>query len=201
MLIAFDFAQCPDGPVFGLDEAGRGALVGPVVAACVRMNCALPIEGINDSKRVSPAKRERIAKHIREQAICYGIGLATEAEIESHNILVATKMAMARAFVAMDGGDGFLLIDAIDPSFIGQRGCGIVRGDSKSYAVAAASILAKTHRDELMRRLSDEYPGYGFEVHKGYGTKAHIDAIREMGPCPCHRPSFLKGILNGTKSE
>lgn len=195
-LTGFDAAYEQSHPVFGMDEAGRGALVGPVVAACVCMDHTTPIEGVNDSKKISEKRRERIGAVIREQALSYGIGVADVLEIERYNILNATKLAMKRAFLAMQTTHCFLLIDALDPGFLGVKGEGVIQGDAKSYAIAAASILAKTHRDGLLRALAKEYPGYGFAVHKGYGTKAHIRAIREMGPCPLHRMSFLSRIIH-----
>ncbi len=195
-MVAFDALHCGQSAVFGMDEAGRGALVGPVVAACVCLQSTTLIEGINDSKLISQKRREMIAQSIRSQAIAFGIGVADVAEIEERNILNATKLAMKRAYEAMAICDGILLIDAIDPAFLGVRGVGIIKGDCKSYAIAAASILAKTHRDAHMRELAKQYPAYGFESHKGYGTKAHIEAIRTVGPCPLHRLSFLKGILD-----
>ncbi len=195
-MVAFDAMHCGQSPAFGMDEAGRGALVGPVVAACVHLDRQTLIEGINDSKLIAENRREAIAKLIRRQALSYGVGAADVCEIEELNILQATKLAMKRAYEAMEACEGMLLIDAIDPSFLGVRGVGIVKGDSKSYAIAAASILAKTHRDSLMRELATQYPAYGFDVHKGYGTKVHIEAIKTNGPCPVHRLSFLKGILH-----
>ncbi len=194
-LTDFDACYTVDHPVFGMDEAGRGALVGPVVAACVCLDNSKPIEGVNDSKKIAEKRREKIGTLIREQALCYGIGMANVDEIERYNILNATKLAMKRAYEAIQTMECYLLIDALDPTCLGARGVGIVHGDAKSYAIAAASILAKTHRDGLLRALAKEYPGYGFDVHKGYGTKAHIHAIRSLGPCPFHRLSFLKRIL------
>lgn len=195
-MVAFDTSMSENIPVFGMDEAGRGALVGPVVAACVCLDSTNLIEGVRDSKLIAEKRREAIAQIIREQALCVGVGSADVAEIETYNILNATKMAMRRAYESIKSKECYLLIDAIDPSFLGVQGTGIIKGDAKSYAIAAASIIAKTHRDSLMREMAKKYPGYGLEVHKGYGTKAHIEAIHTLGPTPMHRLSFLKGILN-----
>ncbi len=193
-LTDFDAAYGESFPVFGMDEAGRGALVGPVVAACVCLDAAEPIEGVNDSKKIAEKRRERIAAQIRDKALYYGIGMADVGEIERYNILNATKLAMKRAFLAVQTTQCYVLIDALDPGFLGVRGEGVIHGDAKSYAIAAASILAKTHRDGLLRALAKEFPGYGFDTHKGYGTKEHISAIRTFGPCPFHRLSFLSRI-------
>ena len=155
------------------------------------------IEGIKDSKKVAEKKREQLAEQIRQKAIAYGIGMADEAEIETHNILGATKLAMRRAYQAMNRPDALVLIDAIDPAFLPAPGAGIIKGDAQSYAIASASLLAKVTRDTMMKELDVQYPAYGFARNKGYGTKEHRDAILLHGVCPAHRMSFLQGILHG----
>lgn len=195
-LWAFDQAYGQGAPVFGMDEVGRGPLAGPVLAACVWMPPQL-IDGVKDSKKIAEKKRERVARDIEANALAFGIGMASVEEIETLNILGATKLAMRRAYEQMPDRDkAFLLIDAIDPAFLPARGRGVVKGDGQSYAVAAASVLAKVKRDELMKRYEEIYPGYGFAQNKGYGTAQHMAALREKGPTPVHRPSFLKGILH-----
>lgn len=195
-LWAFDQGYGKGAAVFGMDEVGRGPLAGPVTAACVWMPPQL-IDGVRDSKKIAQKKRERVARDIEEKALAFGIGMASVEEIEALNILGATKLAMRRAFEQMPDRDkAFLLIDAIDPAFLPARGCGVVKGDAQSYAIAAASVLAKVKRDTLMKRFEQDYPGYGFAQNKGYGTAQHIAALREKGPTPVHRRSFLKGILH-----
>ena len=185
------------GAVCGMDEAGRGPLAGPVCAACVRMPLEDLIYIVNDSKKLSEARRIQASAMIRERALCYGIAFATVEEIETHNILNATRLAMHRAYEAM-GADAYLLCDAVEPASLGLTGKGIIKGDGLSYHIAAASILAKVERDGLMTRLAKEYPQYGFERHKGYGTGEHVAAIRTYGPIPgVHRMSFLTRILHG----
>ena len=195
--VAFDLQRSDHGrAICGMDEAGRGPLAGPVYAACV----ALPLQeeqwilSVNDSKKLSPQTREKAAELIRQTAYAYGIGIATVEEIEQYNILEATRLAMRRAYEQM-GKQAYLLIDAVDPQTIGLMGEGIVKGDSLSYHIGAASILAKTARDAEMQRLGEKYPAYGFCENKGYGTAAHIQALKEFGPCAAHRASFLKKIL------
>ena len=196
-MVAFD--QQYGSVVCGMDEVGRGPLAGPVVAACVLMpqKDVDWIEGIKDSKKVAEKKREQLAEQIRQKAIAYGIGMADEAEIETHNILGATKLAMRRAYQAMNRPDALVLIDAIDPAFLPAPGAGIIKGDAQSYAIASASLLAKVTRDTMMKELDVQYPAYGFARNKGYGTKEHRDAILLHGVCPAHRMSFLQGILHG----
>ncbi len=185
----------------GIDEAGRGPLAGPVVAAALILPVGIQIDTINDSKKLSEKKRRQLDAQIREQALSFGIGLADEQEIENLNILQATFLAMKRAVDALAVKPGYLLVDGRDfPRFIykGQplHGEALIKGDSKSAVIAGASILAKVYRDALMLRYADKFPGYGFERHKGYGTKAHREKILELGPCPIHRKTFLRKILN-----
>lgn len=197
-LWSFDLEKGRGAAVFGMDEVGRGPLAGPVVAACVWMPETW-IEGIKDSKKIAEKKRERIAEQIKQNALGYGIGIAEVEEIETLNILNATKLAMRRAYEQMPKQDSYLLIDAIDPSFLPASGEGIIKGDAQSYAIAAASILAKVTRDQMMKEYDLRYPGYGWAQNKGYGTKQHIQAIHAQGVTPLHRMSFLKGILHGQK--
>lgn len=194
-LWAFDCEKGGGLPVFGIDEVGRGPLAGPVVAACVCMPETL-IDGIKDSKKIAEKKRERIAEQIRANALCYGIGLASVEEIEQLNILQATKLAMRRAYEKMPHKNAYVLIDAIDPAFLPAAGEGIIKGDAQSYAIAAASVLAKVTRDAMMKDYDSRYPGYGFAKNKGYGTAEHRQAILQQGITPIHRPSFLRGILH-----
>lgn len=178
--------------VCGVDEAGRGPLAGPVCAAAVILPPYVNIEGLNDSKKLTDKRRRELMPVIKEQAIAYGIGFASHEEIDSINILQATFLAMERAIAQLEGKAEFALIDGNREKDFGLPVKTVVKGDSLSASIAAASILAKVTRDDLMEDLANTYPGYGFEIHKGYGTKAHYDALRELGPSPVHRMSFLK---------
>jgi len=179
----------------GIDEAGRGPLAGPVVAACVILPKDVFIEGLNDSKKLSPAKRDRLFDEIKEKAIAYGIGMADEKCIDDINILNATKKAMKAAVEAVKPIPDLLLIDAVRLEDIVIRQIPIIKGDTLSISIAAASILAKVTRDRLITELDQKYPEYGFKKHKGYGTEEHINAIRKYGICPIHRISFTKNFL------
>ena len=178
--------------ICGVDEAGRGPLAGPVCAAAVILPPHLEIPGLNDSKKLTDKRRRELVPIIQEQAIAYGIGFASNEEIDSINILQATFLAMERAIQQLEGKAEFALIDGNREKDFGLPVRTVVKGDSLSANIAAASILAKVTRDDWMETLAREYPGYGFEIHKGYGTKAHYDALRELGPCPVHRMTFLK---------
>lgn len=178
--------------VCGVDEAGRGPLAGPVCAAAVILPPYVNIEGLNDSKKLTDKRRRELMPVIKEQAIAYGIGFASHEEIDSINILQATFLAMERAIAQLEGKAEFALIDGNREKDFGLPVKTVVKGDSLSASIAAASVLAKVTRDDLMEKMAKEYPGYGFEIHKGYGTKAHYDALRELGPSPVHRMSFLK---------
>lgn len=178
--------------VCGVDEAGRGPLAGPVCAAAVILPPHLEIPGLNDSKKLSDKRRRELMPVIKEQAIAYGIGMASHEEIDEINILQATFLAMERALAQLDGKAEFALIDGNREKDFGIPVQTVVKGDSLSANIAAASVLAKVTRDDLMVEMAQTYPGYGFEIHKGYGTKAHYDALRELGPSPIHRMSFLK---------
>ena len=180
--------------VCGVDEAGRGPLAGPVCAAAVILPEGLIIDGVNDSKKLSEKKRESLFDVIREQALSYSIAYATVDEIEEINILNATMLAMRRAIDGLDIKADYAMIDGnkIPPIDIDAE-C-IVKGDAKSMSIACASILAKVSRDRLLYKYAEEYPMYGFDKHKGYGTKVHREAILKYGPCPYHRKSFLKKL-------
>ena len=176
----------------GVDEAGRGPLAGPVCAAAVMLPQNCVIEGLNDSKKLSEKKREVLYDEILERAVSYGIAFATVEEIEEHNILGATFLAMNRAIAKLDPRPELALIDGNRCTGIRIPSCCIVGGDGKCADIAAASVLAKVTRDRYMLQMAERYPEYGFEKHKGYGTKAHYAAIREHGPSAIHRPSFLR---------
>ena len=178
--------------VCGIDEAGRGPLAGPVCAAAVILPPHLEIPGLNDSKKLSDKRRRELMPVIKEQAIAYGIGMASHEEIDQINILQATFLAMERALAQLEGKAKFALIDGNREKDFGLPVMTVVKGASRSANIAAASILAKVTRDELMEALAEEYPQYGFEIHKGYGTKAHYEALRTYGPSPIHRMTFLK---------
>ena len=181
--------------VCGVDEAGRGPLAGPVCAAAVILPAGLVIEGVNDSTKLSEKKREELFPVICEKALAYGIGWADEREIDEINILQATYRAMKRAVESLPLTADYALIDGNRMPPLAIPGTTIVKGDALSMSIAAASILAKVSRDRVMVQFSREYPQYGFEQHKGYGTAAHVQALREDGPCPLHRQSFLQKIL------
>lgn len=180
--------------VCGVDEAGRGPLAGPVCAAAVILPEGVIIDGVNDSKKLSEKKRESLFDVIREQALSYSIAYATVDEIEEINILNATMLAMRRAIDGLDIKADYAMIDGnkIPPLDVDAE-C-IVKGDAKSMSIACASILAKVSRDRLLYKYAEEYPMYGFDKHKGYGTKVHREAILKYGPCPYHRKSFLKKL-------
>ena len=178
--------------VCGVDEAGRGPLAGPVCAAAVILPRETVIEGLNDSKKLTDQKRRALYDVITERAVAYGIAFASEQEIDEINILQATFLAMERAMQKLTVRPQLALIDGNRAKDFGLPVRTIVHGDSLSASIAAASILAKVTRDRLMEELDGEYPRYGFAVHKGYGTKRHYEALREFGPCPIHRRTFLK---------
>ena len=178
--------------ICGVDEAGRGPLAGPVCAAAVILPRGHQIPGLNDSKKLTDKKRRELFPLIKEQAIAYGIGMASHEEIDEINILQATYLAMERAIAQLEGKADLALIDGNRAKDFGMAVRTVVKGDSLSANIAAASVLAKVTRDDLMVEMAQEFPGYGFEVHKGYGTKAHYEALREKGPCAIHRMTFLK---------
>ena len=178
--------------IAGIDEAGRGPLAGPVVAACVILpeNCV--IEGLNDSKKLRPAMRDKLYELIVESAISIGVGMADEKCIDEINTLNATKLAMKLAVEQTETKPDLLLIDAVKLSDVDIPQRSIVKGDSLSISIAAASIIAKVSRDRLIEAKDSMYPVYGFKKHKGYGTAEHINAIKKYGICPIHRVSFTK---------
>jgi ribonuclease HII len=178
------------GLVCGADEAGRGPLAGPVVAAAVILDSGRPIVGLRDSKLLSPARREALAVEIRARAIAWQVACSDVAEIDALNILQASLLAMQRAIEALEPAARFALIDGNQVPRLAIPARAIVGGDALEAAISAASILAKTHRDALMRTLDVEHPGYGFASHKGYPTPEHLSRLRELGPCAAHRRSF-----------
>lgn len=180
--------------ICGVDEAGRGPLAGPVCAAAVMLPRDLDIPGLNDSKKLTEKKREELYGIICAGAVCYGVAFADVEEIERLNILNATFLAMNRAIAQLSVPPQLALIDGNRDSGIEAPSRCIVKGDALCADIAAASVLAKVTRDRYMTALAREYPQYGFEKHKGYGTKQHYAAIREFGPSPAHRMSFLKTL-------
>ena len=181
--------------VAGVDEVGRGALAGPVVAAALILDPERPLpRGLNDSKKLTRLQRERIAGELKATAVCYAVGLVSAEGIDLTNILVATKRAMRDALDQLRPAAEFALIDAVQLREIALPQRAIIRGDSCCASIAAASVVAKTSRDALMRELHLEYPHYGFDAHVGYGTRAHWEALRQHGPCAIHRRSF-RGVV------
>ena len=178
--------------VCGVDEAGRGPLAGPVCAAAVILPRDLQIEGLNDSKKLTDKRRRALFDVITAQAVSYGIAFASEQEIDEINILQATFLAMRRALDQLSVRPAIALIDGNRETDFGLPVRTLVKGDSLSANIAAASVLAKVTRDDFMLEQAQRYPQYGFDVHKGYGTRAHYEALRQYGPCPIHRRSFLK---------
>lgn len=178
--------------VAGIDEVGVGPLAGPVVAAAVILPTEVMLDGLDDSKRVPQARRERLAAEIREYAIGIGIGEVSPEEIDQRNIYQASLEAMRRAVASLSRVTevGHLLVDARTVPGVDLPQTSIIKGDSKDASIAAASIVAKVHRDALMRTLGTRYPAYGFDRHKGYGTEEHLAALETHGPCPIHRRSF-----------
>lgn len=181
--------------ICGVDEAGRGPLAGPVCAAAVILKPNDIIDGVNDSKKLSEKKREALYDVIKDRAAAYSIAFASVEEIEELNILNATMLAMKRAVEGLPKAADYAIIDGNKIPDLSIPCSAIVKGDANSMSIAAASILAKVTRDRLMLEYDKEYPQYMFAKHKGYGTKVHTQAIREYGPCPIHRMSFLKKIL------
>ena len=180
--------------ICGVDEAGRGPLAGPVYAAAVILPRGLVLEGLDDSKKLTEKKREALFDPIREQAIAYGIASASVEEIETRNILNATFLAMNRAIEKLSPVPALALIDGNRNTGIAFPSRCVVKGDAKCADIAAASVLAKVSRDRFMLEMARQYPQYRFEQHKGYGTKLHYDMLREYGPSPIHRMSFLKKL-------
>ncbi len=193
--IEFDLIAAGRQRIAGVDEAGRGPLAGPVVAAAVLFAPDCRLDGVADSKKLSAAAREDAAERIRRSAIAWGTGSCSPAEIDTHNILQASILAMHRAVAALDPQPDFLLVDGNrfhHPALPFQT---VVRGDARCFTIAAASILAKVERDRIMRVLDAQYPDYGFAQHKGYPTRGHVDVLRRFGPTPEHRRSFTVKAL------
>ena len=183
--------------ICGIDEAGRGPLAGPVVVASVIMPADSMIEGVNDSKKVSEKKREKIYEQILEEAISYGVAIIGQDEIDEINILNATKKGLTISLQELTQKHELILVDALNGiDTMGIPYDSVIKGDAKCYSIAAASIIAKVTRDRIMREWDKIYPEYGFEKHKGYGTAAHIAVIKENGLCPIHRKSFTKNFVN-----
>lgn len=178
--------------ICGVDEAGRGPLAGPVCAAAVILPAHMDIPGLDDSKKLTDKRRRELMPVIKENALAYGIAFADHNEIDQINILQATFLAMERAVSKLEVKPQLLLIDGNRQKDFGIPTETVVHGDSLSASIAAASILAKVTRDDYMLQMAEQYPQYRFDVHKGYGTKAHYAALTEYGPCPIHRMSFLK---------
>lgn len=192
-MLSFENRARQEGYSFiaGVDEAGRGPLAGPVVAAAVILPEGLLIEGINDSKKLSETKREALFDIITDKAITYGIAAVDEKSIDEINILNATKKAMTEAISQLKPMPDCILLDAVKLENISAKQVPIIKGDSLSLNIAAASILAKVTRDRIIKEYDYKYPEYGFSVHKGYGTPQHISAIKKLGLCPIHRISFI----------
>ena len=182
--------------IAGADEAGRGPLAGPVVVGIAIMKEDSFIEGVNDSKKISETKREKLYEQITSEALAWGAGIVDEKEIDEINILNATKKALTQALDSLKIKPERILVDALE--HIDTRGIpytSIIKGDAKVYSISAASIIAKVTRDRIMRKYDEIYPEYGFVKHKGYGTSAHIEAIKKYGPCPIHRKTFITHFI------
>ncbi len=179
--------------IAGVDEVGRGPLAGPVVCASVIMPLDDIIDGVDDSKKISEKKRERLFEVIKAKAIAYSIYEVSQEEIDQINILNAVKKCMTKAVENLSVKPDITLVDGVDTN-LSLNAEYIVKGDSKSYTIGCASILAKVYRDNLMKEYAKEFPEYGFENHKGYGTKVHIEKIKEIGPCKLHRRTFIKNF-------
>lgn len=181
------------GYLAGIDEAGRGPLAGPVVVGCVILPKESFIEGINDSKKISEKKREVLYEQIIKEAISWGVGIIDQNEIDEINILNATKKALTIAISQLEIKPQHILVDALHGiNTLQIPYTSIIKGDATSYSIAASSIIAKVTRDRIMYEWDKVYPQYGFAKHKGYGTASHIQAIKEYGPCPLHRKSFIR---------
>lgn len=187
-------SELPFELICGVDEAGRGPLAGPVCAAAVILPKGLVIPGLNDSKKLSDKRRREQFPIIQQEAVSFGIAFASQEEIDEINILQATFLAMRRAMEQLNPQPEFALIDGNRETDFGVPCKTVIKGDSLSANIAAASVLAKVTRDNWMMEAAEKYPGYGFEIHKGYGTKAHYAALEKLGPCPIHRRSFLKKL-------
>ena len=187
-------SELPFELICGVDEAGRGPLAGPVCAAAVILPKGLVIPGLNDSKKLSDKRRRELFPIIQQEAVSFGIAFASQEEIDEINILQATFLAMRRAMEQLNPQPEFALIDGNRETDFGVPCKTVIKGDSLSANIAAASVLAKVTRDNWMMEAAEKYPGYGFEIHKGYGTKAHYAALEKLGPCAIHRRTFLKKL-------
>ena len=187
-------SELPFELICGVDEAGRGPLAGPVCAAAVILPKGLVIPGLNDSKKLSDKRRRELFPIIQQEAVSFGIAFSSQEEIDEINILQATFLAMRRAMEQLNPQPEFALIDGNRETDFGVPCKTVIKGDSLSANIAAASVLAKVTRDNWMMEAAEKYPGYGFEIHKGYGTKAHYAALEKLGPCPIHRRTFLKKL-------
>lgn len=183
--------------ICGIDEAGRGPLAGPVAAAAVILPKDCTILYLNDSKKLTPGRRDELFLEIKEKAVAWGVGIATPQRIDEINVLQATYEAMREAISSLSVTPDLLLNDAVTIPGITIQQVPIIKGDTKSVSIAAASVLAKVTRDRMMEEYDALFPGYGFAQHKGYGTAAHIKTIRELGPCPIHRKTFIRRITGG----
>lgn len=187
-------SELPYDLICGVDEAGRGPLAGPVCAAAVILPKGLVIPGLNDSKKLTDKRRRELFPIIQQEAVSFGIAFASQEEIDEINILQATFLAMRRAMEQLNPQPEFALIDGNRETDFGVPCKTVIKGDSLSANIAAASVLAKVTRDNWMIEAAEKYPGYGFEIHKGYGTKAHYAALEKLGPCAIHRRTFLKKL-------
>ena len=182
--------------IAGIDEAGRGPLAGPVVVGVAIMRPDSMIEGINDSKKISETKREKLYEKITEEAVDWSVGIVDQREIDEINILNATKKALTIALSNLKVKPDRIMVDALEHiDTLGIPYTSVIKGDAKIYSISAASILAKVTRDRIMKEYDEVYPEYGFSGHKGYGTAKHIQAIKEYGPCPLHRKTFIKNFM------
>lgn len=202
MIFGHDKALLPE-LVAGMDEAGRGPLAGPVVAACVIMPLDSAIDGIDDSKKLSEKKRERLYESIVNSAVAYGVGIVDNRTIDEINILNATKEAMRKAYAEMKTAPTLLLVDAVTGLDLPCKTLSIIKGDAKSYNIAAASIIAKVTRDRMMREYGEKFPEYNFAKNKGYVTAEHIEALVRVGSSELHRKSFIGNFAvgGGTSGE
>lgn len=182
--------------IAGVDEVGRGPLAGPVYAAAVILDLSRDLYGIRDSKKLSEDKRNKLSEEIRKNCLAYSIGVASREEIDDYNILNATKLAMKRAVEGLSIKPDFILVDAVRIDEVQIPQMPIIKGDDLSVSIGAASIVAKVERDKHMDKMADIYPHYLFDKNKGYGTKEHIDAIKEYGICELHRRTFVKNFVN-----
>ena len=182
--------------ICGIDEAGRGPLAGPVVVGAVILPEDSFIEGVNDSKKISEKKREKIYEQIIKEAISYSVGIVSQTTIDEINILNATKLGVKLALEGLEQRPDMIMVDALkNMDTLGIPYMSVIKGDAKCYSIAAASIIAKVTRDRLMKEWDEVYPAYGFAKHKGYGTAEHIRIIKEIGPCLIHRKTFIKNFV------